>query len=579
MFPVVPGCGGGAPGQNRDKFGPGENPSENHDPPVGEDALFLGPTWDRGRRRCHQRRKGPRSRQEAEDERRQLQEATDRDIDQIVAECPALLPRDKAKVIGAVYARYSSRFQHSISDQVRALFEAALKQDIFIPRSHVFYDMAVRGYKEQRPGLNRLRAVLAGGSIRVFLVFTTNRLFRKTYKALQFVEEEVVERGIRCLFVKSGVDSADKKRWRMLLQIHAMTDEFVVGMYADNVRAAHEGLFDQQLVWSTLSFAYRGEPIPGAFTKRNRPRCRVVIDAEIAPWVQRIFAWYVRDQLSIDEIARRLNADPTIPLGPKSVSGQWTHQPVRGVLKNPRYRGAWEYGATQNVWQSKNDYSRQIPRPEPLRSAQVEELRIVEDELWYEAQKRLAAESKANAGRKPKGGDRRSHPRLLNGLFYCPQHNQSLYVGGAHGQYLFCRPCQCVHAEERPLYSQLPRALALRLTCRKLAALIQEDEELVQQVVSACQQQAAELQQADPAALESLGKQEERLSKQIWFLMQSAGETEADQREAAEQLKLMRRQRAELVVEISRHKTRGQRQIRVPAEPEIHALTRTWETS
>src|SRR5262249_41091609 len=200
--------------------------------------------------------------------RRQLYELTSREIDLIAAEFDEQIRKAEAATVGAIYARYSSRFQHSISDQVRTLYEAASKQGIRVPREHVFFDMAVRGYKEQRPGLSGLRVVLASKRIGVLLVFTTNRLFRKTFKALQFIEEEVVERGIRCLFVKTGVDSADEKRWRMLLQIHAMTDEFVVGMYADNVRAAHEGLFDQQLVCGTITYGYLAQPIPGQFTKR-----------------------------------------------------------------------------------------------------------------------------------------------------------------------------------------------------------------------------------------------------------------------------------------------------------------------
>ena len=58
--------------------------------------------------------------------------------------------------------------------------------------------------------------------------------------ALQFIEEEVVGRGVRCIFAKSGVDSADGKRWRMLLNYHAGIDEFVTSMYSDNIRVAQE---------------------------------------------------------------------------------------------------------------------------------------------------------------------------------------------------------------------------------------------------------------------------------------------------------------------------------------------------
>ena len=148
----------------------------------------------------HQHSGSPRSRAEAE--RSRLRDEYDREIDRLAAEFHARLPREQAQSVGAIYARYSSRFQDSIADQVRTLFEAAVAERIFVPREFVFFDAAVRGAKDRRPGLDRLRSILAGKAVDVLLVFSTNRLSRKTYKALQFVEEEVVERGIRCVFVK-----------------------------------------------------------------------------------------------------------------------------------------------------------------------------------------------------------------------------------------------------------------------------------------------------------------------------------------------------------------------------------------
>ena len=74
---------------------------------------------------------GQAARAEIERERRELFERTQREIDALVAEYHAKLPRERASAIGACYARYSSRFQDSIADQVRTLFEAALDQDPF----------------------------------------------------------------------------------------------------------------------------------------------------------------------------------------------------------------------------------------------------------------------------------------------------------------------------------------------------------------------------------------------------------------------------------------------------------------
>ena len=458
---------------------------------------------------------------------------------------------------------------------MRTLCEAAAKQGIHIPREFVFFDMAMAGYKDRRPGLNKLRDLLDTKAVQVLLVFATNRLFRKTYKALQFVAEEVVERGIRCLLIKSGIDSADEKGWQSQLQVHAMIDELVVGMYADNVRAAHEGLFDRQMICGTLTFGYAGEPIPGEFTNRKKPRCRIIVDPITSKIVIQVFDWYVRDRLTIEEILRRLNANPDIPLGPKCLSGQWTRLGVRRILSNLRYRGSWSYGTTKNVWQSKGDYNRQVRRDEPLRTLQIEDLRIVEDTIWYEAQKRLAAAEKIAAGRKPRNAKNVNRPKLLHGLFRCPTHAQILHVGGVDGNYLFCSACKKSQPESRPLYSQLPRKLALTLTCQKLAQVLQDDVDLASRVVEARQQAATKLQQADPTRLDYLRKEQQQLDRQIQFLLQNAGETEVDQRESQDALRSLRRKRGELVAELQ-CLANASKEIRVPSEHEIRELVKQY---
>ena len=131
-------------------------------------------------------------------------------------------------------------------------------------------------------------------------------------------------------------------------------------MYAENIRAAHQGLFRRHLVSGTLTLGYRGEPIPGELTKRQRPRCRIVIDLETAKWVLQIFEWYVNDMLSILEIARRLNDDPAAPAPPTSPIGMWTYLTVVRLLGNARYRGFWEYGKMKVQYVSQKDYLRQF---------------------------------------------------------------------------------------------------------------------------------------------------------------------------------------------------------------------------
>ena len=147
----------------------------------------------RSPRRSQYRKKGARGRDEVAAERQALWERTQAEIDAIASHYHGLLPRGVATAIGAIYGRYSTQLQDSIADQVRSLFEAAVKKGIFVPREHVYVDLAVRGYRDDRPGLNGLRNALATRSMQVLLVFTTNRLFRKQYKVLKFIEEEIVE--------------------------------------------------------------------------------------------------------------------------------------------------------------------------------------------------------------------------------------------------------------------------------------------------------------------------------------------------------------------------------------------------
>ena len=276
--------------------------------------------------------------------RRDHHARTDREIDELAAGFHARLPREQCSVLGAVYARYSTKDQDSIVDQVRPVFEAALAQQIFIPREFVFFDEAVRGSKNSRPGLDQLRVILAQKKVNVLLVFSTSRLFRKTYKFLQLIEEEAVERGIRCLFIKSGVDTADEKRWRLLMQMHNIMDEAAVGMYTDHIRSAHEGLFNNGLVHGTIPYGYHGRDVPGQETKRHRPRQAYEINPETACWVKQAFTWFVEDRLSISEIVRRFNEDLNVPQNPRSATGQWTHtlgSLHAGQPAVPRLVGIW----------------------------------------------------------------------------------------------------------------------------------------------------------------------------------------------------------------------------------------------
>ena len=86
-----------------------------HDDPAAADPLTI--FWDRrsisGPMSSKQRRKIRRTRAEIQEERRKLLEKTNQEIDAIVREFHEKLPRDQAKGLGSLYARFSTRFQDS----------------------------------------------------------------------------------------------------------------------------------------------------------------------------------------------------------------------------------------------------------------------------------------------------------------------------------------------------------------------------------------------------------------------------------------------------------------------------------
>jgi len=189
------------------------------------------------------------------------------------------MSRCEADGVGVIYARYSTDFQHSIGDQIRANFEWAVRNRIFVPRELIFYDVAITGKKSNRPGLNQVRSAIETRAAKTLVVFTTSRLFRKGYQYVKIVEEDVVGAGARCVFIRSGLDTAGD-RWRLYLSIHTVIDEAGTTQYADGIRNAHIGLFLAGYVVSTLPYGFMGVDCEGLLTKRFLTRQKVAIDPE-----------------------------------------------------------------------------------------------------------------------------------------------------------------------------------------------------------------------------------------------------------------------------------------------------------
>ncbi|MDB4679996.1 recombinase family protein [Planctomycetaceae bacterium] len=505
---------------------------------------------------------------------RQLTRAeTETEIQKLWDEYASHITLAKALQTGAIYARYSTRYQSSVIDQIRENLAFALRESIFILRDHIFFDLAVSGRKKRRPGLQAVDSCLDSSTVQVLIVFTTNRLHRRANRALEHVERLVKEQKKRVVFVMNHVDSQKDEKWKRFLQFLCLFDEFASEMYVENIRAAHIGKLINRMVSGTITFGYHGVEIPGSSNRNGKPDRRIEIHETSAMFVRQVFEWFTNLGLSINEIIRRLNEDDAVPLPPKSTNGRWTRLAIKTLLQNDRYRGEWSYGKKESVLLSEKDYIRQDERAEPLKTIQFEELRIVSDELFFKTQQRLQVIDKAtNRGRKPAGQNQDRLPKILNGFYFCPEHDQRLHVGGPMGEYMICPACHDQKAKDRFLFSQLNRELALKKICVTLTHLIQGDSNLVDQIIQQCQSAVESQQKPDKGRLSELRKRKQKLKRSTGLLMRQEPDSDAEEQELEGALREKRIQLSQLEVEIARLDSAEHQQIAIPEPTEVREM-------
>lgn len=450
--------------------------------------------------------------------------------------------RPKRPLRGCIYSRYSTQWQDSTQAQIERCQQWAKDNNVEVEPRHIYSDEAQSGRSTRRAAFQQMLQALDAGEIDVVITFATNRLFRKIYRALQFVEEKIVEKRRRCVFVAQGIDTRNTGFWKALMMVFSMADEYQIDMTREHVRSSLASLAAERRVHNTLAWGYRGVSTGGQ-TKYGKPVADIHIDPAAQPWVRRIFDWFVEDELLYSEIGARLRAQgaPRPRKAPR-----WNSRVVKRLLTNRRYIGDWSYGRCENVWQSAADYSRQRRRERPLRELQFEELRIISDELFARAQERVKELAAGRSGR-PKADAAGEHlPDPTRNLCWCAVHDIPLTGSGPGGRRLVCRLCARADQDDRVLYSGVRRQDLLRHLCIRLGGELDDADGLVPDIIAAAQADLAARPSADASEIQRLRKEEARSTEHIQFIMEAPGETAQDRRENQEQLKRVREQRSQI---------------------------------
>ena len=324
----------------------------------------------------------------------------------------------------AIYARVSSdkqKEEKTIASQTAALKEFARKEGYDVPREWIFEDEGFSGASLVRPGLERLRDLVAEGQLEVLLVYAPDRLSRK-YAYQILLIEEFARNGVETVFVKAP--KSDTPEDQLLLQFQGMIAEYERAQILERSRRGKRHRARQGEV-SVLS----GAPYGYHYVRKTDETAAYyrVIEAEAAV-VRQVYERYTVEHLSIGAITRLLNKR-RVPTRKRNT--RWERSTVWAMLRNPAYKGTACFGKTeirprQRVTRplrirggivTRNSASHERPRKEWIEIPVPE---IVSEETFALAQELLTA----NKTRAPR---RTIEPSICQGLVSCSKCGYALY--------------------------------------------------------------------------------------------------------------------------------------------------------
>lgn len=462
----------------------------------------------------------------------------------------------------AAYLRVSTDMQDSEEDQLATCRADARAKGYDIPDAFVFCDHAISGQQSRRPGLTKLYNCIAAKQVSALFVYTTSRLSRLAHRARATIEERLQPHGVRFVAVRSGVDT-EEANWKVMLAVHGIADETVIDNTRKAVRDGHLNYAQQGLLVGGLPEGYTAVGT-GQRKASGKEKKKVKCDPARAEIVRLIYDWYVNSDMTVRQVVQRLNelGHPRRTRADRSRS-TWSEPVVTRILKNPKYRGFWEWGKTTSIRLPTKDYIAKHKLPKPLYSEQIEELRIVDDATWYAAQKKLASRHRGGGRR---AGSMGVAPGLLNGILVCSAHGKPL---GCDANHYFC--VECRRSGKPTLFSVASRELATRSVLSGIAEAIRTHPTLPSMIAERFVQEAGRQMATPPEATADLERRIGKLDRSIRLLEEEPGESEEDLASSRQALRSKRAERAGLRAELAKLREASARPAKSPSSDEIRA--------
>src|SRR5256712_93324 len=241
----------------------------------------------------------------------------------------------------AIYARVSSEQQaeaHTVASQVAALRERVAADGLTVSEAMQFLEEGYSGATLVRPALERLRDVMAAGSVDRLYVHSPDRLARK-YAYQVLLVDEFRRASVEVMFLNRALGQSAEDD--LLLQVQGMIAEYERAKIIERHRRGkrHAARVGTVNVLSGAPYGYR------YVTKyEGGGQARYEILPDEARVIRQVFDWVGHHRLTIGEVCRRLTQTGEVTRTGKTV---WDRSVVWGILKNPAYQGAAAFGKTR----------------------------------------------------------------------------------------------------------------------------------------------------------------------------------------------------------------------------------------
>ena len=241
----------------------------------------------------------------------------------------------------AIYARVSSERQaqtHTIESQVAELREKVRSDGLELIQELEYIDEGYSGSTLVRPGLERLRDMVAGGMVDRLYVHSPDRLARR-YAYQVLLVDEIRRSGVEVIFLNRELSQTPEDD--LLLQMQGVIAEYERAKIIERNRRGRRHAAQVGSV-NVLS----GAPLGYRYISKHEGggQAHYEIDIEEGRVVRQIFEWVGKEGVTIGEVCRRL-----AKAGEKTRKGKelWDRSVVWGQLKNPAYVGEAGFGKTR----------------------------------------------------------------------------------------------------------------------------------------------------------------------------------------------------------------------------------------